>query len=334
MKMKKFINKPENLTKEMLEGLVLAFPDLVEAGGTSGKLIINKKLKEADRVTIVTMGGSGHEPALCGLVGEGMIDISVPGDVFAAPGPGDVVEAIRMADRGKGVLLVVLNHAGDLLSGGMAMKQAEKEGLNVKRVTTQEDIANAPRSDGENRRGLVGCVLLYHVAAAAARAGKSLAEVQAVAQRFADNMATVAVACKGATHPSTGEEIMSFGDDDMEIGAGQHGEGGGGRMKMKSADEVAEHMLKLLIDDLSIKAGEQLLVLINGSGGTTLMEQLIVYRGCCRRLEELGIRVAAGYAGELLTVQEAAGFQLCVVRMDDELVSLWNTPCKSPYFSK
>ena len=334
MAMKKFINRPEDLTKEMLEGLVMAFPDLVEAGGSSGKLIINKKLKEADRVTIVTMGGSGHEPALSGLVGEGMIDVSVPGDVFAAPGPSDVVEAIRLADRGKGVLLVVLNHAGDMLSGGLAMKQAAKEGLNVKRVTTQEDIANAPRSDGENRRGLVGCVLLYHVAAAAAREGRSLDEVQAVAQRFADNMATVAVACKGATHPSTGEEIMSFGDDDMEIGAGQHGEGGGGRMKMKSADDVAEHMLRLLIDDLTIREGEQVLVLVNGSGAATLMEQLIVYRACCRKLNAMGVKVTAGYAGELLTVQEAAGFQLCIVRMDDELARLWNTPCKSPYFSK
>ncbi len=334
MAMKKFINKPEDLTKEMLEGLVLAFPDLVEAGGSSGKLIINKKLREADRVTIVTMGGTGHEPALSGLVGEGMVDISVPGDVFAAPGPGDVVEAIRLADRGKGVLLVVLNHAGDMFAGGMAIKQAAKEGLNVKRVTTQEDIANAPRCDGENRRGLVGCVLLYHVAAAAAREGKSLDEVQSIAQRFADNMATVAVACKGATHPSTGEEIMSFGDDDMEIGAGQHGEGGGGRMKMKPADETADHMLKLLLDDLSVKKGEKLLVLVNGSGGSTLMEQLIVYRRCCKRLGELGITVAAGYAGELLTVQEAAGFQLCIVRVDDELLRLWKAPCKSAYFSK
>ncbi|MBF0528797.1 MAG: dihydroxyacetone kinase subunit DhaK [Deltaproteobacteria bacterium] len=332
--MKKFINRPENLTMEMLEGLSLAFPELLELKGESGKLVVNRKLNQANRVTVVSIGGTGHEPALSGLVGEGMLDISVPGDVFAAPGPKDVIEALKLADQGQGVLFIVLNHAGDMLTAKMVMKTVEKEGLHVKQVTTQEDIANAPRSNSDDRRGLVGCVPLYHIAGAAAAAGKSLEEVRSIAQRFADSMATVAVACKGATHPATGMEISVYNDTEMEIGAGQHGEGGGGKMPMKTADETADIMLNLLVQDLGIKPGERLMLIVNGSGATTIMEQSIVFRRAYKLLKEKGIEVAAGYVGELLTVQEAAGFQMFIARMDDELIELWNKPCKTPYFNK
>jgi len=332
MKMKKFINDPENLTQELLEGLALSNSDLIEL--KDANLVVNKKLKDADRVTIVTLGGTGHEPAISGFVGEGMIDISVAGDIFAAPGPGPCLEAIRMADKGKGVLLVVLNHAGDMLTGDMVMKRAAKEGLNVKRVNTQEDISNATRENGHDRRGLVGCFAVYKVAGAAAAMGKSLDEVTEIAQRFADNLATIAVAVTGATHPSTGEMISILSEDEMEIGMGQHGEGGGGRQKLLSADETAEIMTNALIKDLDMKAGEKALVLVNGSGATTLMEQLIVYRKCYGLLKEKNIEVAANVVGEILTVQEAGGFQLCLGRMDQEMVELWNKPCYTPYFKK
>ncbi|MCT4563180.1 MAG: dihydroxyacetone kinase subunit DhaK [Maledivibacter sp.] len=332
MKMKKFINNPENLTKELLEGLTLSNPDIIEL--TDSKLVVNKKLKDADRVTIVTLGGTGHEPALSGFVGEGMVDISVPGDIFAAPGPQGCIEAIKMADKGKGVLLVVLNHAGDMLTGKLTMKAAEKEGLNVKKVVTQEDISNAPRERGEDRRGLVGCVPLYKIAGAAAAQGKSLEEVTAIAQKFADNSATLAVAARGATHPATGSVISTLGEDEIEIGMGQHGEGGGGHIKMKTADEVAVIMVEELLKDLDIKVGEKLMVIINGTGATTLMEQLIVYRKCHKYLEEKGIEVVARAVGELLTVQEMAGFQMFIARMDEELLGYWNAPCRTPYLTK
>ncbi|MCT4509414.1 MAG: dihydroxyacetone kinase subunit DhaK [Tepidibacter sp.] len=332
MTMKKFINKPENLTRELLEGLELSNPDIIKLTDTN--LVVNKKLEETDRVTIVTLGGTGHEPALSGFVGDGMIDVSVPGDIFAAPGPGACIEAIKMADRGKGVLFVVLNHAGDMLTGNLTMKQAKKQGLNVLRVITQEDISNAPRENGDDRRGLVGCVPLYKIAAGAAKKGKSLEEVANIAQRFADNMATIAVACSGATHPATGMQISQLSDDEMEIGMGQHGEGGGGRMKMKSADETAQIMLEALLKDLDVKSGEKLMVIINGSGATTLMEQLIVYRKCHKYLESKGIEVVASVVDEILTVQEAGGFQMFIARMDDELLEYWNEPCKTPYLKK
>ena len=333
MKMKKFINDPSNLTQELLEGLALSNQDIIEL--TEGtRLIVNKKLKDADRVTIVTLGGTGHEPAISGFVGEGMVDISVPGDIFAAPGPQQCFEAIKMADKGKGVLFVVLNHAGDMLTANLTMKMVKKAGLNVIKVVTQDDVANAPRENADDRRGLVGCVPLYKIAGAAAAEGKSLEEVAEIAQKFADNMATIAVAAKGATHPSTGGVIAELDDDDMEIGMGQHGEGGGGRMPLKTADETAQIMLDALLKDLDIKSGEKLLVIINGTGATTLMEQLIVFRKCYNYLKEKGIEVAANAVGELLTVQEQAGFQMMIARMDDELIHYWNQPCRTPYFKK
>ncbi|MER0279784.1 dihydroxyacetone kinase subunit DhaK [Clostridioides difficile] len=332
MPMKKFINQSEDLTREVLEGLELANSDLLRV--TDSNLVINKKLEEAERVTIVTLGGAGHEPALSGFVGDGMVDIAVVGDVFAAPGPNSCLEAIKMADRGKGVLFVVLNHAGDMLTGNLVMKQVKKEGLNVKKVVTQEDIANAPRENSDDRRGLVGCIPLYKIAAGAAKEGKSLDEVAEIAQKFADNMATIAVACKGATHPSTGMVISELGENEMEIGMGQHGEGGGGRMEMKSADETAEIMTQALIKDLDIKDGEKVMLIVNGSGATTLMEMLIVYRKCHKILQEKNIEVLSNHVGELLTTQETAGFQLFIARMNEELLRYFNSPCNTPYFRK
>ena len=189
MKMKKFMNAPETVTDEELVGLGLAYPDILNV---DGHLVISKDLTNADRVTIVTYGGSGHEPAISGFVGEGMVDISVVGDIFAAPGPQACVDAIKLADKGKGVLYIVLNHAGDMLTGNLTMKQCKKLGLNVVKVVTQEDVSNAPRENADDRRGLVGCIPTYKIAGAAAAEGKSLEEVAAIAQRLADNMATLA----------------------------------------------------------------------------------------------------------------------------------------------
>lgn len=332
MKMKKFINDPNHLTKELLEGFADANDNWVEL--LPNNLIINKKLTHADRVTIVTLGGAGHEPALSGFVGEGMVDISVIGDIFAAPGPQACLEAIRLADKGKGVLFIVLNHAGDMLTGNLTMKTAKKEGPNVIKIVAQEDISNASRENAHDRRGLVGCIPAYKIAGAAAAQGKSLEEVAAITQKFADNMATLAVAVKGATHPATGSIIADLGENEMEIGMGQHGEGGGGRQTMKTADETAIIMIKALLNDLSIKNGENLMLILNGTGATTLMELFIIYRKCSEYLANKKIGIVANYVGELLTVQEQAGFQMFIARMDEELLGYWNAPCCTPYFKK
>ena len=332
MVMKKFINSGENLSKELLEGFAAANRDLVTL--KPNNIVVNKKLESADRVTIVTLGGAGHEPALSGFVGEGMVDVSVVGDIFEAPGPKACFEGIKLADKGKGVLFVVLNHEGDMRTADLTMKQVEAEGLTVVKLVTQEDISNAPRDDSDNRRGLVGVIPAFKIAGAAAAEGRSLNEVAAITQRFACNMATLAVAARAATHPSTGITMAELDDDEMEIGMGQHGEGGGGRQELKSADETAEIMLNALLKDLSVKTGEKLMLILNGVGATTLMELFIIYRKCERLLKEKNIEVVANYVGELLTVQEQAGFQMFIARMDNELIRLWNAPCNTPYFKK
>lgn len=328
MGMKKFINDPKNLTKELLEGFAIAHSEQVTL--KSEKIVCRTKAKPESKVALVTLGGAGHEPALSGFVGEGMLDFSVVGDIFAAPGPPKVIEALRMANRSAGILFVVLNHAGDVMSANMAMEMAAKEGIKFKMLLTHEDIAPGADSPAEDRRGLVGCVPLYKIAGAAAEAGKSLDEVYAIAQRFNDNMATLAVAMKTATHPASGQAIFDLAEDEMEIGMGQHGEAGTGPSKIKTADQTAEMMLSRLLPAIKARTGDRVMLIINGSGATTLMEQYILLRACKKVLDSRGIALAAVQTGELLTVQEMAGFQMFVAKMDDELLKYWKAPCDTP----
>ena len=331
MTMKKFINDPADLTSELLDGYVKAYSNKVALA--SGKLVVRAKPKDTDKVAIITLGGAGHEPALSGFVGEGMLDISVVGDIFAAPGPPKVLEALKMANREAGVLFVVLNHEGDVMSANTALEMANREGFNGKMILTHEDIAPGIDAPIEDRRGLGGCVPLYKVAGAAAEAGKSLEEVYAIAEKFNNNMATLAVALKTATHPATGEAIFELTDDEMEIGMGQHGEAGTGRSKLMTANETAEAMITPLIKAVDAKSGDRLLVILNGAGATTLMELYIVFRHVKKFLADKGIEVARSLVGEYLTVQEMAGFQMFVAKMDDELLAYWDAPCDTPYLT-
>jgi len=327
MPMKKFINAPENLTAELLDGFALAFGSKI---ALEGKTVVRATPKSADKVAIVTLGGAGHEPALSGFVGEGMLDASVVGDIFAAPGAPAVVEALKATKRDAGTMLVILNHPGDVLSGNMAFDMATGQGINVQKVLTHEDISAGKDAPMEVRRGLVGCIPLYKIAGAAAEAGKSLDEVVAIAERFNENMRSLAVAATPATHPASGGMIGEIADDEMEVGMGQHGEGGGGIMKMASADETAEIMLDKLLGTIDIQSGEKVFVMINGSGGTTMMEQLIVLRAVKKLLDAKGIELVRCLVGEYLTVQEMGGFQMFIAKMDDELIELWDAPCDTP----
>lgn len=329
--MKKFINNPETVTDELLVGLGLANKDILDV---DGHMVISKDLEKADRVTIVTYGGSGHEPAQAGFVGKGMLDIQVVGDIFAAPSGQLVFEAMQRADKGHGILLLTLNYAGDQLAGKQAMKLAKKAGLNVRQVITGEEIQYDPEGE-DNQRGLAGAVALYHVAAAAAAAGKSLDEVADIAQKYADNMASVTVKVTDATHPQNG---MSFGNlqdtDLMEIGAGQHGEGGGVRVPMLSAKETVATIAKPLMEKIGLKSGDKAFVMINGCGATTMMEMLVLYKDAVEYLKDKGIEVVGNMVGEILTVQEAGGFQMNLAKWDDEIEALWNTPAHTPSFFK
>lgn len=329
--MKKFINAPETITDEELIGMGLAYGDILDV---EGHLVISKDLENADRVTIVTYGGSGHEPAQAGYVGKGALDIQAVGDIFAAPSGQLVFEALQKADKGHGVLLLTLNYAGDQLAGKQAMKLAKKAGMNVRQVVTGEEIQYDPNGE-DNKRGLAGAVAMYHVAAAAARAGKTLDEVADIAQKYADNMASVTVKVTDATHPQNG---MSFGDlgetDLMEIGAGQHGEGGGVRVPMLSSKDTVATVAETLSAKLGLAAGDKAFVMINGCGATTMMELLVLYKDTVEFLKAKGVEVVGNMVGEILTVQEAGGFQMNIAKWDDETLALWNTPVHTPVFFK
>jgi phosphoenolpyruvate---glycerone phosphotransferase subunit DhaK len=328
MAMNKFINNPDDLVPELLEGFVLAHKNKVALTGSN--LVVRAKAKSTSKVALVTLGGSGHEPALSGFVGEGMLDTSVPGEIFAAPGPPRVIEALRAANREAGVLFIVLNHAGDVMSANIALEMAQKEGLNVKQILTHEDVSGGPREQPDERRGLVGCLPVIKVAGAAAEEGRSLDECLAIAEKMEKNLATLAVAISGATHPSTGDVIAEIPEGSMVVGMGQHGEAGGGTQDTKTARETAQIMLDVLLDDLKVKPGEELLVMLNGTGSTTLMELYIVLREVRQILEDKGITLARSLVGEYLTVQEMGGFQMCIGRLDSELKALWDAPCNSP----
>ena len=329
--MKKFMNAPETVTDEELVGLGLAYPDILDV---DGHLVISKDLKDADRVTIVTYGGSGHEPAQAGFVGKGMLDVQAVGDIFAAPSGQLVFEAMKLADKGHGVLLLTLNYAGDQLAGKQAMKLAKKAGLNFRQVVTGEEIQFDPNGE-DNKRGLAGAIAMYHIAAAAAREGKTLDEVAEIAQRYADNMASITVKSTDATHPQNG---MSFGDlgetDQMEIGAGQHGEGGGVRVPMATSKETVAMIAEPLCAKLGLQAGDKAFVMVNGCGATTMMEMLVLFKDTVEFLKAKDIEVVGNMVGEILTVQEAAGFQLNIAKWDEEFIRLWNTPCHTPAYSK
>jgi len=331
MLMKKFINDPANLTRELLAGYEIAYGNKIRVA--SEKIVCRVKPKAPGKVRLVTLGGAGHEPALSGFVGEGMLDYSVVGDIFAAPGAPKVFEALKMADSPAGTLFVILNHAGDVLNGNLALQMAERQKLKIRKTLTHEDIAPGADSPAENRRGLVGCIPLFKVAGAAAEAGQPLEQVHAIAERFNANMATLAVALRGASHPATGGMIFDLPDDQMEIGMGQHGEGGTGAQKIMSAEDTARVMAERLVKAVKAKAGDYLLVVLNGAGATTLMELYIVMTGVKRYLDSQGIRLARAVVDELLTVQEMAGFQMMMAKMDAELLRLWDAPCDTPYLT-
>ena len=328
----KFINDPEHITTELLEGYVLAYPEQVKLAAEN--IVVRANPKSNDKVAIVTLGGSGHEPALSGFVGEGMLDCSVVGDIFAAPGAQRLFQALQLMKREAGILLVVLNHSGDVMSANMACQLAERAGIRVAKVLTHDDISAGIGAPDSDRRGLAGCVPLYKILGAAAEEGKSLEELVEMAERYNKNVATLAVAMKSCSHPQNGATITDLPEGIMEIGMGQHGEGGGGQKPLVSADETAAEMFDLLCQQLKPQAGDKMMLIINGVGATTHMELNIVFRKAYKELEARGLQIAVSRIQELLTVQEQAGFQMILARLDDDHINyLKNKPSNAPYWT-
>ena len=325
----KFINDPEQITPELLEGYVLAYPDQVKLGGEN--IVVRANPKSEDKVAIVTLGGSGHEPALSGFVGEGMLDCSVVGDIFAAPGAQRLFQALQLMKREAGILLVVLNHSGDVMSANMACQLAERVGIKVKQVLTHDDISAGIDADVNDRRGLAGCVPLYKILGAASEEGKTLVEI---AERYNKNVATLAVAMRSCTHPQNGGTITDLPQGIMEIGMGQHGEGGGGQKPLVSADATAAEMVDLLCQQLKPKAGDKMMLIINGVGATTHMELNIIFRKAYKELEARGLQVVVSRIQEILTVQEQAGFQMIMAILDEDHIDyLKNKRADAPYWT-
>lgn len=328
----KFINDTDHITKELLEGYVLAYKDKVALGAEN--IVVRATPKSENKVAILTLGGSGHEPALSGFVGEGMLDASIVGDIFAAPGAQRVFQALQMFKRDAGILLVVLNHSGDIMSANMACQLAERAGIKVKRIITHDDMSAGIGAADEDRRGLAGCIPLFKIIGAAAEEGKSLDELIEIGERFNKQIATLAVATGSCTHPQNGAVISELPEGIMEIGMGQHGEGGGGRQSLVSADDTAEQMISILLQQVQPQAGEKVLLYINGVGGTTHMEMSIIFRKAYQILKEKGIEVVDGKLQELLTVQEQSGFQMMLGKLDEDHVDLLkNKQADAPYWT-
>ena len=328
----KFINNPNNITKELLEGYTMAYRDKVRL--LDANTVVRTTEKSKDKVAIITLGGAGHEPALSGFVGKGMLDCSVVGDIFAAPGAPRVLQALKEFNRDAGILLIVLNHAGDVMSANMAMQMAKRFNINVKSMLTHDDVSAGNTTPDEDRRGLAGCVPLFKILGAAAEEGKSLDELFEIGERFNNQIATLAVAMKSCTHPQNGGIIAELPEGIMEIGMGQHGEGGGGRIKLLSADETASRMITQLMEKLAAKTNDKMLLYINGVGATTHMEMNIVFRKACLLLEEKGCQLIEGKITEILTVQEQSGFQMILGKCDeDHVFYLKNCPSDAPYWT-
>lgn len=334
MVMKKFINKPEDLVDELLKGLVTAYRDLIQMVGNN--IIIRRKPKEKCKVQIVFGQGIGHEPGYDGMVGYGMHDVEVPGGIFACSGGDRIYEGIKIAWEMSGntpVLLLIANHEGDVINGNMALDMAHDDGIDVEGVILYDDIASAPKGEEEKRRGMAGMTFAFKAAGAMAEEGKSRDDIIRMVKRVNENTRTLAVALKPCTIPTTGQPLFTLADDELIIGPGVHGEPGPeGPLKMITANEVMDIVAEKLIEDGEYRSGDELLVLINGSGSTTLMEMFILYNRLHEILIKRNMKPYRPLIGNYITTQEMAGFSLSLCRADAEIKRLWDAPANTPYF--
>jgi dihydroxyacetone kinase-like protein len=333
MKMKKLINDPQRVADELVEGFVaLHGRHFRQLPGMN--IVVRREMPEQGRVGVVIGGGSGHEPLFLGFVGRGLGDAAVQGAIFTSPGPDLILEAVRAVNGGAGVLFVYGNYTGDNMNFGLAAQRAASEGIAVKTVRVWDDIASAPPGREDERRGTAADLFVIKIAGAAAERRWSLDDVHRVAAKARDNCRSLGVALSSCTLPATGTPIFSLGDDEMMVGMGLHGEPGVESRAMATADETCALMIDRLLPDLPFGAGDEVNVLINGYGSTTMMELFIMARSADRLLKARGLRVREGLAGSYCTSQEMAGCSITLLRLDDELRSLWDDQGWSPAFSK
>ena len=326
--MNRIVNNPDFVVEDMLKGFVKTHKDIVSTT-EDARVLQYKNAPVEGKVGIVTGGGSGHKPAFIGYIGENLCDAVAVGEIFSSPTAKAFLDAIKEADAGKGVACLYGNYAGDNMNVKMAMRKAKKLGIEVKTVVANDDCASAPKTELEKRRGVAGEVLMWKVGGAKASMGGSLDEVIAVAQKAIDNTRSVGIGTAPCTIPAVGHPNFQIEDGTMEVGIGHHGEPGINVQPLKTADEIAEEMLDIIIPDLPFESGDEVVVLLSGLGATPVMEQYIVYNRVEEILTEKGIKVHRSYVGNYFTSLEMMGVTLTVMKLDDELKECIDMPANS-----
>ncbi|MDR1194371.1 MAG: dihydroxyacetone kinase subunit DhaK [Peptococcaceae bacterium] len=330
--MKKFLNKPENIVREMCRGIVLAHPELELLPRYK---IIKRGTLNAEKVSLISGGGSGHEPAHAGFVGAGMLDAAVCGDVFASPSQIQVYQAIRAVTGNKGALLVIKNYSGDLMNFQNGVQLALEDGIDVDYVKVDDDVAVRDSLYTVGRRGVAGTVFVHKIAGAAAEEGRSLPEVKAVAERVIANVKSIGIALTSCTVPAKGTPTFSLAENEMEYGVGIHGEPGVRRETLQGADALAGRMVSALCSELGLdqaKGGRRAALMINGFGATPLMELYLLNGAVARELRQRDIAIARTFVGNYMTSIDMAGASVSLLRLDDELETLLSMPCEAPGF--
>ncbi|MBQ9634072.1 MAG: dihydroxyacetone kinase subunit DhaK [Schwartzia sp.] len=327
--MKKIINAVDQVEEQMVEGLCKAYPQYVKRVGDTHT--VARAHKKEGKVALISGGGSGHEPAHAGYVGEGMLDAAVAGAVFTSPAPDPVFEGIKEINAGKGVLMVIKNYTGDVMNFEMAADMARDEGIEVDQVVVADDVAVDGSLYTVGRRGVAGTVFVHKIAGAKAEEGASLADVKAVAQKVCDNVRSMSMAITPCTVPAAGKPGFEIGEDEMEIGIGIHGEPGVSREKMQTADEIVDRMLEKILGDLDF-SGQEVAVMINGCGATPLMELFVVNNHVADVLKDKGVKVYKTFVGEFMTSLEMEGFSISLLKLDDELKKLLDAKADTPAF--
>lgn len=331
-KARKIMNDPKNVVSELIDGLVEAYHGKIKK--LEGVNALVKTHLPQGKVALLIGGGSGHEPLFHGFIGDNMGDGAACGNIFAAPTPDVILEATRALNQGNGVLYLYGNYAGDNMNFDIAVEMAEDEGIQTRTVRIWDDVASAPPEKMEDRRGIAGDLFVIKIAGGVSATEKDLEEVFRVTRKARDNTRSMGVAVAAGSIPETGEPTFELPEDEIEIGMGLHGEPGVSREKMLPADPLVEKMMEKLISDLPFRGGDEVCLLINDLGSTTMMELLIVNRKVRQVLRDEGIAVYDTVMGSFCTCQEMAGFSITMMKLDEEIKRYYDMPADSFGFRK
>src|SRR3989441_3796233 len=319
--MKKLINAPDLVLAESLAGFAAAHADIVLLGAEN-KFVQRRQLKSG-KVALISGGGSGHEPLHAGFVGRGMVDAACPGQVFTSRTPDQMVAAVEAVETGSGCLFIVKNYEGDAMNFQMA---ADLAGRDIATVVTDDDVAVEKSTWSTGRRGVAGTLIVEKVVGAAAEQGASLSQLKALGEQVNRQTRSLGVALSSCTVPAVGKPTFTLGEDEMEFGVGIHGEPGRLRVKLSSADTIADEMVGAIVEDLAPSRGAEALLFVNGFGGTPAMELYLMVNSALRALREKGVRVSRYLTGSYVTSLEMAGCSITVSLLDDALRKLWDAP--------